>query len=117
MISRLECMTENMAPLLLKIPNRTIESSDHDPSVQFISDTKILALVNEVEHVNKLTTLYDPTYGHFLIIKFNPMYQSNLHCLIVSIDNDKLTTKPKCKEQLLGHLEMIKSLLEAIYAS
>lgn len=117
MISRLECITENMAPLLLKIPNKTNESSGHDPSVQLISDSKILALLNEVEHVNKLTTLYDPTYGHILIVKFNPMYQSNIHCLIASIDNDILVAKPKSKEQILGHLEMIKSLLEAIYAS
>jgi hypothetical protein len=117
MISKLECMSEKTAPLLLKIPNRTQDTARQDLTVQTVSDKKILALLSEVEHVNKLTTLYDPTNGHILIIKFAPMYQSNIHCLIANVDNDILTSKPKIKDQILGHLAMIKSLLEAIYAS
>ena len=117
MISKLECMTEKTAPLLLKTPNRAQDTARQDSTVQTISDKKILALLSEVEHVNEITTLYDPTNGHILIIKFVPMYQSNIHCLIANVDNDILNSKPKIKDQILGHLAMIKSLLEAIYAS
>lgn len=117
MMSSLSFIETSKTPILMKLPSTKSSKTSNDDPASVISDSKILKLLDEVECVNKIQTLYDPSFGHLLVVKFMPMYQTHMHWLVASVDNDLLITSPKEKQQLLGHLAMIKSLLEAIYAS
>lgn len=116
MISKLEGVAKNTLPLLMKIKLKPEEAEPYDPVVEVLKDKEVLQLLEEVDSHNKFKVLQDDTFGSLLAVKFLPMFQQNLHCLIVSIDKDVNETD-KLEEQVLSNLTIIKALLEAVYAS
>ncbi|CAI2373919.1 unnamed protein product [Moneuplotes crassus] len=112
MISKLECVTPKTAPILCKICGVNSSEKTSPSVVENINDERVLNLLKEVDTQDKFRTIQDPELGNLVAIKFIPMYQTSVHCLIVSVKTEDITKKEK--EQILNHLALMKSLLEII---